>query len=170
MARAAFRKNALRQRPADRLLTEVWQDERREIYRLRVSEGIQWIAREMRGLVADLPSVSTPTAKARKASSTAERNEIHEALGARAPFFERTYGVDRVGNWEHGKSILNRLGSIERLDQETEAALAQDRAVLFSLREGRVRPGCDDKVLADWNGLTIAAIAKAACVFERGDG
>ena len=55
------------------------------------------------------------------------------------------------------------------MDQETEAALAQDRAALFSLRERRVRPGCDDKVLADWNGLTIAAIAKAACVFERGD-
>jgi len=152
------------------LLTEVWQDERREIYRLRVSETIQWIAREMRapggGFASSLDADSE--GEEGKFYSWSE-TEIHEALGARAPFFERTYGVDRVGNWEHGKSILNRLGSIERLDQETEAALAQDRAVLFSLREGRVRPGCDDKVLADWNGLTIAAIAKAACVFERGD-
>jgi uncharacterized protein YyaL (SSP411 family) len=50
--------------------------------------------------------------------------EIREALGVRAPFFERAYGVDREGNWEHGKSVLNRLGSIELLDEETEAALA----------------------------------------------
>lgn len=47
--------------------------------------------------------------------------------------------------------------------------MARDRAVLLSRRETRARPDCDDKVLADWNGLTIAAIAKAACVFERRD-
>ena len=152
------------------LLTEVWQDERRELYRLRVTETIQWITREMRapggGFASSLDADSEGEEGKFYAWSEAE---IREALGVRAPFFERAYGVDREGNWEHGKSVLNRLGSIELLDEETEGALARDRAVLFSLREGRVRPGCDDKVLADWNGLTIAAIAKAACVFERLD-
>jgi len=152
------------------LLTEVWQDERRELYRLRVTETIQWITREMRapggGFASSLDADSEGEEGKFYAWSEAE---IREALGVRAPFFERAYGVDREGNWEHGKSVLNRLGSIELLDEETEAALARDRAVLFSLREGRVRPGCDDKVLADWNGLTIAAIAKASCVFERQD-
>jgi uncharacterized protein len=38
---------------------------------------------------------------------------------------------------------------------------------LFQARENRVRPGWDDKVLADWNGLMIAAIANAGLVFER---
>ena len=152
------------------LLTEVWQDERRELYRLRVTETIQWITREMRvpggGFASSLDADSEGEEGKFYAWSEAE---IREALGVRAPSFERAYGVDREGNWEHGKSVLNRLESIELLDEETEAALARDRAVLFSLREGRVRPGCDDKVLADWNGLTIAAIAKASCVFERLD-
>ena len=152
------------------LLTEVWQDERRELYRLRVTETIQWITREMRapggGFASSLDADSEGEEGKFYAWSEAE---IREALGVRAPFFERAYGVDREGNWERGKSVLNRLGSIELLDEETEGALARDRAVLFSLREGRVRPGCDDKVLADWNGLTIAAIAKASCVFERPD-
>jgi hypothetical protein len=152
------------------LLTEVWQDERCELYRLRVTETIQWIAREMRtpggGFASSLDADSE--GEEGKFYSWTE-TEIRETLGERATFFERAYGVDRPGNWEHGKSILNRLGSIELLDEKTEAALAQDRAALFSLRERRVRPGRDDKVLADWNGLTIAAIAKAACVFERGD-
>jgi uncharacterized protein YyaL (SSP411 family) len=40
---------------------------------------------------------------------------------------------------------------------------------LLSCRAGRVRPGLDDKVLADWNGLAIAAIAQAATVFARPD-
>ena len=152
------------------LLTEVWQDERRELYRLRVTETIQWITREMRapggGFASSLDADSEGEEGKFYAWSEAE---IREALGVRAPFFERAYGVDREGNWEHGKSVLNRLGSIELLDEETEGPLARDRAVLFSLREGRVRPECDDKVLADWNGLTIAAIAKASCVFERQD-
>ena len=39
--------------------------------------------------------------------------------------------------------------------------------VLFDARAQRVRPGRDDKVLADWNGLAIAALARAAAVFER---
>ena len=152
------------------LLTEVWQDERRELYRLRVTETIQWMTREMRtpggGFASSLDADSDGEEGKFYAWSEAE---IREALGARAPFFERAYGVSREGNFEHGKSVLNRLGSIELLDEDAEAALARDRAALFALRERRVRPGCDDKVLADWNGLTIAAIAKAACVFERPD-
>jgi uncharacterized protein YyaL (SSP411 family) len=152
------------------LLTEVWQDERRELYRLRVTETIQWMAREMRaeggGFASSLDADSEGEEGKFYSWSDAD---IQEALGARAPCFERAYGVSPEGNWEHGRSILNRLGSIELLDEEAEAALARDRAVLFTLRERRERPGCDDKVLADWNGLTIAAIAKAACVFERPD-
>ena len=153
------------------LLTEVWQDERRELYRLRVTETIQWITREMRtsggGFASSLDADSEGVEGKFYSWS---KTEIDEALGARAPFFERTYGVERLGNWEHGRSILNRLGSIELLDEETEAALAQDRAALFSLREGRVRPGCDDKVLADWNGLTIAASQRRLACSNAGTG
>jgi hypothetical protein len=43
------------------------------------------------------------------------------------------------------------------------------RQLLFEARAGRVRPGRDDKVLADWNGLAIAVLARAACVFDRPD-
>jgi uncharacterized protein YyaL (SSP411 family) len=48
---------------------------------------------------------------------------------------------------------------------EEEADLAASRAKLFALREARPRPGRDDKVLADWNGLTIAALIRASAVF-----
>src|SRR5205807_4478550 len=52
-------------------------------------------------------------------------------------------------------------------DPETERELAHCRALLFRAREARIRPGWDDKVLADWNGLMISAIANAGMVFER---
>ena len=152
------------------LLTEVWQDERRELYRLRVTETIEWMTREMRTPASGFASSLDADSEGEEGRFYSwSEAEIRDALGARAPSFEWAYGVSREGNWENGKSVLNRLGSIELLDEETEAALAQDRAALFSMRERRVRPGCDDKVLTDWNGLAIAAIAKAACVFERGD-
>ncbi len=51
------------------------------------------------------------------------------------------------------------------LSSHDEPRLAQCRAKLLARRAARVRPGWDDKVLADWNGLTIAALARASQVF-----
>src|SRR5947208_2394765 len=47
--------------------------------------------------------------------------------------------------------------------------LAQSRALLLKARAPRVRPGLDDKILADWNGLMIAALAEAGLTFDRAD-
>ena len=47
--------------------------------------------------------------------------------------------------------------------------LAASRDVLLAARAKRVRPGWDDKVLADWNGLMIAALANAGRVFDAPD-
>jgi uncharacterized protein len=82
--------------------------------------------------------------------------------------FKRFYDVDAQGNWE-GHTILNRLKTPALADGETERELALCRALLFQAREKRIRPGLDDKVLADWNGLMIAAMANAGLVFERAD-
>ena len=70
------------------------------------------------------------------------------------------------GNWE-GHTILRRVTPPGTAEEE--AALARSRALLFAARAKRVRPGRDDKVLADWNGLAIAALARAAAVFGRPD-
>jgi len=93
-------------------------------------------------------------------------SEIDVVLGERAPLFKRFYDVSPGGNWE-GHVILNRLETPALADAETERELALCRALLFRTREPRVHPGCDDKVLADWNGLMIAAMANAGIVLER---
>ena len=95
--------------------------------------------------------------------------EIEEALGADdAKLFAEIYDVTAAGNFE-GHNILNRLGAIELRDADTEARLAAMRAKLLAHRAKRIRPGFDDKVLADWNGLVIAALANAAQAFDRPD-
>src|SRR5207245_10548897 len=83
------------------------------------------------------------------------------------------YNVERRGNWE-GHNILHRTRTWEQLAKHlstTEAALrermAACRAKLFEVREKRIRPGRDDKMLTSWNGLMIAALADAAQVLDE---
>jgi uncharacterized protein YyaL (SSP411 family) len=68
--------------------------------------------------------------------------------------------VTPAGNFE-GHTIINRLKPQPRGDED-EARLAALRTKLLAVRDLRVRPGLDDKVLADWNGLMIAALANAS--------
>ena len=62
--------------------------------------------------------------------------------------------------------MLNRLNGLQG-GAEVERRLAACRAKLFARRAGRVRPGLDDKVLADWNGLLIGALARASAIFDE---
>ncbi len=82
-----------------------------------------------------------------------------------AAFFCRIYDITADGNFE-GHNNPNRLAKLALEDFETEKRLAELRAKLFAHREKRVKPGFDDKVLADWNGLMIAAIAQTGFAFN----
>ncbi|HEY5305364.1 MAG TPA: thioredoxin domain-containing protein [Pseudolabrys sp.] len=96
------------------------------------------------------------------------KNEIIELLGPEAGgFFARHYDVTDDGNFE-GHNILNRLAPVSRSEAD-ETRLSQLRAILLDARAGRVRPGLDDKVLADWNGLMIAALVNAGIIFDQPD-
>jgi uncharacterized protein YyaL (SSP411 family) len=93
-------------------------------------------------------------------------DEIRAVLGPDADLFARVYDVSEHGNWEE-TNILNRLRSGWSDDPALEARLAGMRDTLLARRAGRIRPGLDDKVLADWNGLMIAALVRAALALER---
>ncbi|MFC1683767.1 thioredoxin domain-containing protein [Candidatus Zixiibacteriota bacterium] len=88
----------------------------------------------------------------------------------------RFYGVTAGGNFEDGGNILHRNKSMEEMAsaeglsvQDLEKALQRSRKKLLTFRERRVRPARDDKILTDWNGLMIAALAKGARALERPD-
>jgi uncharacterized protein YyaL (SSP411 family) len=149
------------------LLTLVWQETRDPLYAERVAETLGWLEREMThpqgGFYSSLDADSEHEEGKFYVWS---EEEIDRVLGTGAPLFKRFYDVSAEGNWE-GKNILNRLRHLELADPETEAQLARCREQLFRARAPRVRPGLDDKVLADWNGLMIAALAEAGLAFER---
>jgi uncharacterized protein len=137
----------------------------RPLYRERAQETVAWLSREMTtpegAFCASLDADSEGEEGKFYVWSLAE---ITQVLGAEdAAFFARHYDVTAEGNFE-GHVILNRLARVPATEEE-EARLATLRARLFAVREPRVRPGLDDKVLADWNGLMIAGLANASVAF-----
>ena len=97
--------------------------------------------------------------------------EVREVLGDDAGLFEAAYGVTDDGNWE-GVTILSRVATdsdlaarFELAEPEVVARLADARARLLARRATRPQPARDDKALAAWNGLAIAALADAAVAF-----
>jgi uncharacterized protein YyaL (SSP411 family) len=139
------------------------------LYAQRAAETVTWLTRTMTAQTIDGKAAF---AASEDADSEGEEGrfyvwtkaEIDALLGPASAAVKQAYDVTQSGNWE-GHTILRRVTPTGTPDQE--AALAQARDLLFEAREQRVRPGWDDKVLADWNGLAIAALARAATVFDR---
>ena len=149
------------------LLALAYQRSREPLFARRARETVEWLRREM-------TTAEGAFAASLDADSEGEegkfyvwsKNEIVELIGPEAgEFFARHYDVTDAGNFE-GHNILNRLRSVARSEAD-EARLLSLRAILLDARAGRVRPGLDDKVLADWNGLTIAALVNAGIVFDE---
>ena len=99
--------------------------------------------------------------------------EVEEVLGVEdARLFMRYYDVSPEGNFEHGTSILHVDTELEELsrflDVETEVfhqVIKRGREQLFALRQERIAPGRDEKILVSWNGLMISAMARAHQAF-----
>ena len=148
------------------LLAWAWQETRSPLYEARVRQTAEWVLREMiaegGGFAATLDADSEGEEGRFYVWSEAE---IDDVLGADAPPFKQAYDVTDAGNWE-GKTILNRSNDGAAPDAGREELLERCREKLLARRETRVRPGWDDKVLADWNGLMIAAFAHAGAVFD----
>ncbi len=96
--------------------------------------------------------------------------ELMEVVGEAVARF---YGAVPDGNWE-GRNVLWTPFPPETLAEqagvavdELERTVLAGRAALLERREGRVHPATDDKVLAAWNGLAIAALAEAGRVLPE---
>jgi hypothetical protein len=91
--------------------------------------------------------------------------QLREALGEEdGDFAARAFNVTQAGTFEHGASVLQRL-----TEPDEHERFDRIRGILRTAREGRTRPGRDDKVVAAWNGMAIGALAEAGVLFNRPD-
>ena len=89
--------------------------------------------------------------------------ELREVLGPDdGQYAAEVFGVTGEGTFEHGSSVLQL-----RADPADAERFEGIRATLLIARGQRVRPGRDDKVVAAWNGLAIAALAEVGLLLER---
>jgi uncharacterized protein YyaL (SSP411 family) len=138
----------------------------KDLYRRRAYETVGWLEREMTtGKGAFCASLDADSEGEEGKFYVWSYDDVIRQLGIEdGEFFARHYDVTPAGNFE-GHNILNRLTPPPRSDAD-EARLAALREKLLSVRALRVRPGLDDKVLADWNGLMIAALANAGSMLD----
>jgi uncharacterized protein len=159
------------------LLALAYRRSGKKLFLQRAQETFDWLVREM----------STPEGAfcaSLDADSEGEegkfylwsRTEIDAILGPHdGQYFSECYDITSAGNFE-GSNILNRLHSLSTSTRDLsqpgnahddEIPLAALRHKLLAARDQRVRPGLDGKVLADWNGLMIAALANASVTLNQ---
>lgn len=141
---------------------------RRNRYRETIEETLAFVLREMHSPEGGFYSALDADSEGEEGKYYVwDKAEVDAILGDEATLFCAFYDITEAGNWEH-KNILWRPKSFETFAQEQGipiAALRQrlqaGRAQLFAVRQQRIRPGLDDKILLDWNGLMCTAFAKA---------
>ncbi len=157
------------------LLTVAWQITGNPLFKTAVEETIAWIAAEMTApggaFYASLDADSEGV-EGRFYLWTPE--QINTVLDPEAAAqMAKVFDVTLAGNF-HDEGTGAPTNILNRLRSGSSAAVPPDhlaimKAKLLAERAKRTRPGCDDKILADWNGLMIAALTHAATAFDRQD-
>src|SRR6478752_2070238 len=149
------------------LLALAWQRSGNALFATRARETVEWLSREMTTKEGAFCSSLDADSEGEEGKFYVwSYDEVMRTLGLDdGEFFAKHYDVTPGGNFE-GHTILNRLERVPRT-QADEERLSFLRAKLMQVRDLRVRPGLDDKTLADWNGLMIAALVNAGVVFDE---
>jgi uncharacterized protein YyaL (SSP411 family) len=159
-----------------RAYLHAWQVTGKPLYRRIVEETLDWVLR-------DLTHVDGGFYSSYDADSEGEEGlfyiwqkaEIDAILGQDAPLFNAIYGVTEQGNWELS-NVLNVLQTVDDFaaemgvdSAEIRTKLTAAKQKLLAVRNTRIWPGLDDKVLTAWNGLMLAAFAEAGAALNRAD-
>ncbi|MBN9232807.1 MULTISPECIES: thioredoxin domain-containing protein [Phyllobacteriaceae] len=140
-----------------------------ELFRHRIEETVAWLLRDMRvdgGAFASSYDADSEGEEGLYYCWT--DGEIADALGSDSGLFSRYFSLVSPSAWE-GKPILRQTGEQRDASVTDHAVVAGLKAKLLASRSSRIAPGRDDKVLADWNGLAITALAECGRSFGRTD-
>jgi len=138
-----------------------------ELYRRRVEETAAWLLREMRsGGGAFAASLDADVDGDEGFYYTWIPEEVSAALidGNWQQFFT----LAKSAGWE-GNSVLCQSISQQAHELEHAEEASRVKAKLFAVRQTRPRPARDDKILTDWNGLAIMALAECGRSLGRPD-
>jgi uncharacterized protein YyaL (SSP411 family) len=149
-----------------RLYLHAYQVTHRLLFRFIAEGTLDYILREMTGIHGGFYSAQDADSEGVEGKYYVwQLSEFNDALGGElSPKMKDYYGITQEGNFEN-TNILH-VAYESAADRET---VEEANAILLKKRGQRVMPGRDEKVLASWNGLMLAAMAEAACVLGRED-
>jgi uncharacterized protein YyaL (SSP411 family) len=161
--------------------TEAYQATGKEEYRKTAEEIFEYVLRDMQNPTGGFFSAEDADSEGHEGKFYMwTMAEIEQVLGENADLIIEVFNVSGEGNYydeghkaRTGKNILHFRESLLELSvhlgvgyEELTGVLRTARQKLFEAREERIHPLKDDKILTDWNGLMIAALAKGAQVFN----
>jgi uncharacterized protein YyaL (SSP411 family) len=157
-----FEKMLYNQAQLGSALLHAWQVTGEARYRQALGETMEYVLRDLRHRDGGFFSAEDADSEGEEGKFSVWRHSEIEAI---APAAIEHWGVTAGGNFE-GANILHlpKRGDIERTPELDEA-----RRLLFDARQLRVRPGLDDKILTEWNGLMIATLAEAGVATGVGE-
>lgn len=156
---------------------EAWQLTNNPEYERIVRETLEYVQREMTHPEGGFFSTQDADSEGVEGKFFVwSKEEIIQILReSEAALFNACYDVSAHGNWEE-TNILNRPRNWETVAKEQvidlkelHSQIAASRQKLFAEREKRIHPGRDEKILASWNGLMIAAFAQAGMALQEPD-
>ena len=162
--------------------TEAYQATKNQIFKITVEEIIEYVSRDMSSEEGGFYSAEDADSEGEEGKFYMwEYEELQQILTI--PEFDLIvtfYNIKKDGNFKpeignkQKKNILYQTMSIKDFatyhkitEKELIAHLGKIRRKLYNIRKERIPPQKDDKILTDWNGLMIAALTKAAQVFEN---
>jgi uncharacterized protein YyaL (SSP411 family) len=159
-----------------RLYVHAWQITSDEFYKRIAEEIYDYILREMTSLEGGFYSTTDADSEGEEGKFFVwSKSELEQVLGDDAPIAIEYWGVTTRGNFE-GHNILHVPNDDETIAQrlnlsvdELRTKLTTIKHKLYTLREQRVHPSLDDKILTAWNGMMLASLAEAARVLDRAD-
>ncbi len=164
---------------------ELWQASGRELFADTAREIFTYVLRDLRSPDGAFYSAEDADSEGEEGKFYLWRyEELEELLTVdQLKLAAKAWGVTAEGNYHEeasgqqtGDNVLHLNAPYSKLADElglTEKKLRKQleeiRLVLFEVRQRRIRPGLDDKVLADWNGLMVAALARGAVLLDESE-
>jgi uncharacterized protein YyaL (SSP411 family) len=160
-----------------RLYLHLYQLTKEESAKQIAEETLDYVVREMTDAAGGFYSSQDADSEGEEGKFFVwSKDEIVKTLGQQAAgIFCDYFDVTDGGNFE-GHNILHVATPIEELAArhnitvaEARASIQDGRKILFGIRERRIKPGRDEKVLTGWNGLMLASFAEASAILNRDD-
>ena len=156
------------------LFSEAYSITKDDAFKDVVYETFQWLDREMTHPDGGFYSALDADSEGVEGKFyTWSKAELQEKLGDHEALISTYYGIKEQGNWEHDLNILMRnkgdqefLGENSLTADDWKAILQKSKTILLEAREGRIRPGLDDKMITAWNAMMVGGLIDAYRVFS----